>query len=464
MSTKAIKKAAHRGRQAAPADQLRDIIGSVRDAVQTKSGRSFLTVIQFLVSLLTLLYFKGVVRMAYNSMFYRLEIPADHRGMYCFLVTIVCIFFGAVMLFTRRQIVTRVVIMLSMIFYLPIILFNYRYMVLLVPLTILITVTYLASGTREGPKTIFGAVFIMIYILGAFVFLTVQSILQPATEEKVIKRGVTDNGKYRYSIVQVLDQGDGNTYVSIEPNDMDIEYKHCKWYAKGYSKEVYHERPLDVFDAQWQIQSRSEITRELIAHNPNISFTLDAEQMKLLGLNVGYAEDVNISKLTRKQRHKLGYGWDDDMIDSKLAKLLRVTLVDDEFSVSLDFDKMVEIGLNPTYDLRLSRMSDDNLAVLGVPDENEVLTVGEKPVFREYVAMLERTFDPSNRELTAFLEPNVLPPVDPEGYDLDTIRREREAALKEKYGDEDEDDKKSGSKADKKADKKNAAADSSTAD
>ena len=464
MSTKARKKAAPRGRQAAPADQLRDIIGSVRDAVQTKSGRSFLTVIQFLVSLLTLLYFKGVVRMAYNSMFYRLEIPADHRGMYCFLVTIVCIFFGAVMLFTRRQIVTRVVIMLSMIFYLPIILFNYRYMVLLVPLTILITVTYLASGTREGPKTIFGAVFIMIYILGAFVFLTVQSILQPATEEKVIKRGVTDNGKYRYSIVQVLDQGDGNTYVSIEPNDMDIEYKHCKWYAKGYSKEVYHERPLDVFDAQWQIQSRSEITRELIAHNPNISFTLDAEQMKLLGLNVGYAEDVNISKLTRKQRHKLGYGWDDDVIDSKLAKLLRVTLVDDEFSVSLDFDKMVEIGLNPTYDLRLSRMSDDNLAVLGVPDENEVLTVGEKPVFREYVAMLERTFDPSNRELTAFLEPNVLPPVDPEGYDLDTIRREREAALKEKYGDEDEDDKKSGSKADKKADKKNAAADSSTAD
>ena len=102
--------------------------------------------------------------------------------------------------------------------------------------------------------------------------------------------------------------------------------------------------------------------------------------------------------------------------------------------------------------------------MLGVPDENEVLTVGEKPVFREYVAMLERTFDPSNRELTAFLEPNVLPPVDPEGYDLDAIRREREAALKEKYGDEDEDDKKSGSKADKKADKKNAAADSSTAD
>ena len=95
---------------------------------------------------------------------------------------------------------------------------------LLVPLGIMVVITYLASGTSEGPKTIFGAVFIMIYILGAFVFLTVQSILQPATEEKVIERGLTKNEKYRYSIVQVLDQGDGNTYVTVEPNTADIEF------------------------------------------------------------------------------------------------------------------------------------------------------------------------------------------------------------------------------------------------
>ena len=434
MSTKARKRAASRGRQASPADQFRGILGSVRDAVQTKSGRSFIGVIKFLVSLLTLFYFKGVIRMAYYSMFYRLEIPEDHRGAYCFLVTVVCIFFGAVMLFTRRQIVTRFVIMVSMIFYLPIILFNYRHLVLLVPLMIMVVITYLASGTSEGPKTIFGAVFIMIYILGAFVFITVQSILQPATEEKVIKRGVTEKGNYRYSIVQVLDQGDGNTYVSVEPNTADIEYKHCKWYAKGYAKQAYYERPLDTFDAQWQVQTRSEITRELIAHNPNTTFTLDAEQMKLLGLNVGYAEDIAVSSLERRQRHKLGFGLESDPIDSRFSKFFRVSLVDDEYTVSLDFDKMVEIGLKPTYDLRLSRMSDENLAALGVPEENEVLTVGEKPVFREYVAVLERTFDPSNREMMAFLESNELPPVDEAGFDLDAIRRERKEALAEKEG------------------------------
>ncbi|MBP0971455.1 MAG: hypothetical protein J5753_05380 [Oscillospiraceae bacterium] len=428
-NTKARKRpAARRGKKAAaPADQFRALAASAKEAVQTKNGRFFLGVIQFLVSLLSLLYFKGVVRLAYNSMFYRLDIPEDHRGFYCFLVTLACIFFGAVMLFTRRQIVTRLVIMFSMPFYLPIILFNYRHLVLLVPLLLMVVITYLASGTSEGPKTIFGAVFIMIYILGAFVFLTVQSILQPATEEKVIERGVTENGRYRYSVVQVLDQGDGNTYVSVEPNTADVTYKYCTWFAKGYAQEVYHERPLDKFDAKWSVQTRAEITKELIANNPNTTLTLDAEQMKLLGLNVGYAEDIKVCSLSRSQRHKLGYGSEKDPIDERFAKFFRVSLVDEDFTTSLDFDKMVEIGLTPTCELRLSRMSDDNLAALGVPEQNEVLTVGGKPVFREYVAVLERKFDPDRRELTAFLDANELPPVDPEGFDLDAIRREREA-------------------------------------
>ena len=436
MSTNARKKAAVRGSQMSLADQIREFIWNAKDAVQTKNGRFFMGVIQFLVSLLSLLYLKGVIRMAYYSMFYRLEIPADHRGMFCFMVSIVCIFFGAVMLFSRRQIVTRIVIMISMLFYLPIILFNYKHLVLLVPLMIMVSITYLASGTKEGPKTIFGAVFLMIYILGAFVFLTVQGILQPATEEKVIERGETPNGNYRYSVVQVLDQGDGNTYVSVEPNTADIVYKHCKWFAKGYAKEVYHERPLDTFDAEWKVQTRSEITRELIAHNPNVTFTLDAEQMKLLGLNVGYAEDIRISSLERKQRHKLGFGLETDPIDKRFAKFFRVSLVDKDYEVSLDFDKMVEIGLHPTFDLRLSRMSDENLAALGVPEENEVLTVGEKPVFRQYVAMLQRTFDPAYRDIMAFLESNELPPVDPEGFDLDAIRKEREATRRTEEEDE----------------------------
>ena len=227
MSTNARKSNALNGRQVAAdaGDQIRNAWETAKEAIRTKNGHYFVFAVQFLLSFLSVLYLKGVIQLAYNSMFYRLSIPEENRGKYCFLVTLACIFFGAVMLFTRRQIVTRISIMISMPFYLPIILFNYKHLVLLVPLGIMVVITYLASGTKEGPKTILGAVFLMMYVLGVFVFLTVQSILQPAIEETVIERGVTPGGSYRYSVVQVLDQGDGNTYVAIEPNDADVEYK-----------------------------------------------------------------------------------------------------------------------------------------------------------------------------------------------------------------------------------------------
>ncbi|HAG13111.1 MAG TPA: hypothetical protein DCG49_04525 [Ruminococcus sp.] len=419
MSTTTRKKgAASRGSAVSTLDQFRDMIASARDVLDTKNGHYLVFAAKFLLSLLTLLYFKGVLRLAYYSMFYRLDIPEDKSGIYCFLVSMVCIFFGAVMLFTRKQIVTRIVIMISMPFYLPIILFNYRHLVLLIPLGLMIAITYLGSGTKEGPKTIFGAVFIMIYILGAFVFLTVQSILQPAAEEAVVARDVTPGGQYRFSVVQMIDQADGNTYVSVEPNTADITYKHSTWYAKGYSREVYQERPLGKIEYKWETQTRADITKELITNNPNITFTLNAKQMKLLGLDVGYAEEKTIGELSRSQRHKLGYGSTDDPIDSRFAKFFRVSLMEPDFAVTLNFDKMVEIGLDPTYDLRLSHMTDENLAALGVPRENEVLKVNGKVVFRQYVAELERTFWESSRDMTAFLESNDVPEVNPEGVEI----------------------------------------------
>ncbi len=421
MSTNARKSVAMSGRQAAAGagDQIRNAWTAAKEAIRTKNGQYFVLAVQFLLSFLSLLYLKGVIKLAYYSMFYKLDIPDENRGKYCFLVSLACIFFGAVMLFTRRQIVTRIAIMCSMPFYLPIIMFNYKHLVLLVPLGIMVVITYLASGTSEGPKTIFGAVFLMIYVIGVFMFLTVQNILQPATQETVIERGVTPGGSYRYSIVQVLDQGDGNTYVAVEPNDADVEYSHSKWYAKGFRQEIYRERPLAKgFKAEWSTQTRAEITKELITKNPSTVFVLNADQMKQLSLNVGYAKDYEIGKLSRTQRHKLGYGSNKDAIDSKLAWLFRVTLMDPDYTVTLDFDKMVELGLNPTYELRLSRMTDDQLAALGVPEENEVLKVGKKVVFRQYVAVLERRFSPENRDLSAFLDTNEEPEVHPEGVEI----------------------------------------------
>ena len=421
-------KAAKRGSRSNLSFSFKDAIAQARGVLNTENGKRILFWVQFAMSLLTLFYFKGVLKLAYYSMFYRLEIPEDSRGMYCFLVTLVCILFGTLMLFTRRQIVTRVVIMISMPFYLPIILFNYQHLVLMIPLMLMVVITYLASGAGESPKTILGAVFLALYILGAFVFITAKGILSPDIEETVIDRGVTPGGTYRYSVVQMLDHADGCTYVAIEPNTNDIEYGHSVWYAKGLSKTVYLERPLDKFTVKWTTQTRADITKELITANPNTTFTLNSDQMRLLGLDKGYSQEFEIGKLSRSQRHKLGYGDKTDPIDVRFRWFFGVELVATDYKVTLSFDQMVLAGLNPTYEQRLSRMTDDNLALLGVPETNEVMYVNGKVAFRQYIAVLERSFWESNRSLSAVLEPNTLPAVDPEGYDIAALRKAREEA------------------------------------
>lgn len=402
--------------------ELKDGFAALREALQTKTARRVIFVVKFLLSLLTIFYFYGIVRAAYRSLFYRLDILETQVPAVRAIAIAQCLLYGILMLVTRRQFVTRMVILLSMPFYFPIFLFNYQHLCFIIPLGVMIVITYLASGLKEGTKTILGAVFLAIYAVGAFIFMAVQSILSPATTETVTERAISPNGKYRYSVVQVEDQADGRTYVSIEPNSYDIKQNHSIWYAKGYTKQVYQERPLCVFQIEWKTESRANITRELLANNPSITFTFDKEQMQNTGLSKDYTHNFTLDELSQSQRVSLGYLLEEDLenglYNGKSPEAQGLTQQSNDFEVSLTFDQIKNMAIDMNYDVRLSTMTDEQLASLGVPEDNEVLLVNGKTVFREYVAVLEHTFDESARDMGAFMESNQVPEVHPEGVPI----------------------------------------------
>ena len=387
-----------------------ELFRAVREALNSKMAKAVIFLAQFVGSLLTVFYLRGVLRLAYYSLFYRLDIPAEQRKAYCVSVSLACIGWGLLMLFTRRQIVTRIVIMLSMPLYFPIFLFNYRHLVLIVPLAVMVAITYLASGTSEGPKTILGAVFLTLYVLGAFMFLSAQSVLQPQITEYTVERGTSQTGNYRYSTVIVDDRAEGHTYIELEPNTLDIKYDKSVWCAKGYGKTVYLTRPRRTFDVSWSVKPRAEITRELLLINPAVTFDLNAEQIKTLGFDKTYKKEYKITSLSKKQRLKIKKVLKKDL-DGTTAEELGAELLTDEDKVTLTFDQMIDLGLKPVLEQKLANLSDENLAALGVPDQNDVLTINGKVVFRQYVAVLERTFSKDNRSLAAFLESNELAPI-----------------------------------------------------
>ncbi|MBQ5335481.1 MAG: hypothetical protein J6Z45_06000 [Oscillospiraceae bacterium] len=385
---------------------------TIRDAVNSRMSKAVVFLIQFVGSFLTIIYLRGVFRMAYYSLFYRLDIPEELRKSYCVSVSLSLFGWGLLMLFTRRQIVTRIVIMISMLLYFPIFIFNYKNLVLIVPLAVMAAVTYLASGTKEGPKTILGAVFLTIYVLGAFVFLSAQSVLQPQVTEYVVERGFSQTGNYRYSTVVVDDRAEGHTYIELEPNTLDIKYDKSTWYAKGYGKTVYMSRPRRKFEVTWSVKPRAEITRELLLINPAVTFDLNAEQMKTIGLDKTYSKEYKLSALTKKQRMQIKKVLKKDLeSEDKTAEQLGVEVLKDDTKVKLTFDQMVSLGLKPVIEQRLANLSDENLAALGVPEQNDVLTINGKVVFRQYVAVLERFYSESNRDIMAFIESNDVAPL-----------------------------------------------------
>lgn len=428
MSTTTINQPAASGSE--PKQQRQPVtIALIREKLTTAPGKHILFLAQFLLSFVTLFYLRGIIQFAYNSIFYRLELTPGMEKGYCFAISRTCFEFALLMLFTRRQIVTRVVIMLAMPFYFPIFLFNYQRLELVIPLALLIVITYIMSGTGEGAKTILGAVFLMFYIIGAIVFFLVQSILTPAVSETVIARDVSPLGNYRYQIVQQVDRADGNTYVAMEPNDADIHFDRSAWYTKGTMHEVYHDRPLDTFVYKWDTQTREEITAQLLRINPDTTFTLNADQMRILGLDVGFTEDYKAGALSYFQLKKFGYMNEKDTLTKVMIKLKRtkgLVAIDKDSTLRLTFDQMVDLGLKPTYEMRLADLTDADLAKLGVPEENEILRANGKIVFRQYVAILEDTFSDDNIAMTAVFESNELPEVDEKGLDLDEVRRQRE--------------------------------------
>ena len=383
---------------------------TVREMMQTKAAKAILFLLQFIGSLFTLIYFQGVLRFAYYSLFYRLEIPAEDVKSYAVSVIFSSLGWAALMLFTRRQIVTRLVIMFSTPLYFPIFLFHYKHLCLVIPLAVFIVVTYLACGSGEGVKTILGAVFLMFYVIGTFVFLAVQSILKPAVTEYTVERGVSALQNYRYSIVQVDDRANGHTYVAIEPNTYDIGYNHSTWYAKGYGKTIYLARPRQNFNVRWETQARADITRDLLLINPRTEFTLNADQMKILGLDQGFSVQYKVGELTPKARRKLGIALKTDLF-GQAPEALGLTLRQADEVLTLTFQQMVDAGLSPEMNQRLANLSDENLAALGIPEQCDVLYVNGKVVFRQYIAVLERTYAKGSRDLSAFLDSNELPAI-----------------------------------------------------
>lgn len=391
------------------------------------------------VAIISLLYAFGVCRLCYFSIFYDIHIHA--RVQQCLTVTAVSIVVFMIMLYTRKQIMTRIASFIILPAMLPVVLLYFGEWGMIIPIILTGVAILLLSGAGEGAKTAFGTITLLLYIFGALGYFLFTSFFVTTTKQDVVESGVSPSGRYRYRVVNTEDSSNGSTAVYVEPNYADKKYPFATFTLKNMERVVHLDRPIcEEINVEWKTQSRAEITQELNELSDNIVVHLSEDDLEYLGysydeklrledvvvsmrLKIGRtASDVDpifLNDLTEDQLALFGIGRDGDSryyvlspsnalydalkikngkrvyfsdFNSKAFKVFNSENTDDYgnqlFNVSKD---------NSVY---LKTLTDEQLDRIGVPESGDVMLFNGEVCFRYYVAELEQYFDVDSRHIS----------------------------------------------------------------
>ncbi|MBR5089602.1 MAG: hypothetical protein IK093_09240 [Ruminiclostridium sp.] len=178
---------------------------------------------------------------------YYLE-PVNNVPLFLLYILVNFVFAG-IMFYTRRQLLTQLVACVTPIlaFVLLIIAFGQWY--LIAPPVVICAFTFLAAGTNETFKTILGTVYLLMFVVGTLVYLTmlhfnltVRTFLA-ISECDITKR--SENYSYspdeKYRLVMYVDDA-GNerslTTYYVEKTEDDIKLPYLNCYKHLYSQKV----------------------------------------------------------------------------------------------------------------------------------------------------------------------------------------------------------------------------------
>lgn len=192
---------------------------------------------------LLVIYF-GVMSFSYD--FY---IP--DKGMFITLYIGISLFFTALMLFTRHQVLTRLFSFIMLIAFLPTFLFNFGNWALIIPMAVSILVLFFFSGAGEGVKTILGTIILLVYILSTVAFFMYSSVVDSSGSTTFIEEQVSPSGLYRYRSYMLTSTLKGGAKIYVEPNTLDKDLKFIKFIAKNYDKVAYYNTSGTNCVAEW---------------------------------------------------------------------------------------------------------------------------------------------------------------------------------------------------------------------
>ncbi len=391
------------------------------------------------VSVIAALYTVGVCCLSYFSVFYSIHVR--DKVSLCIVVSAISVIALILMLYTRKQLLTRISSFLILTAMLPVVLLYFGEKELLIPIILTGVFILLLSGAGEGTKTLVGTIILLMYIFGALGYFLFTSFFITSAKTEVIESGLSPSGRYRYSVVNTEDTSNGSTSVYIEPNYADVTYPFVTFKLKNMELIVYHERPVcEEINLEWTNQTREEITGELTSITKDIDVTLTESELKEFGytvdnqleianVNIYYlleagltAKDVNpirLDDLNEQQLAVFDIGRDNsgkyyvlEPLEELLSRAKKsagetvyLSELDSKGIETFNQSHLDEFGytlfdIEKDYTVPLNELNNEQIASLGVSESGDVLSFNGKVCFRFYVAELEDYFNIDSRKFS----------------------------------------------------------------
>lgn len=173
------------------------------------------------VSILNGAYTIGLIWFAYAAVFYKIEFESTVK--FAVAYSLLSVIVGLLMFYTRRSVLTAVFNVLNMLAFLPSLLLNWGNWALLIPAAIVTLFGFFSCKMNETVKTVFGTVFLLLYIIGCIVFFLIMNVFVVKTVDTVLESGISPSGNFRYYVLNVENKSTGKTAVYVEPNNIDID-------------------------------------------------------------------------------------------------------------------------------------------------------------------------------------------------------------------------------------------------
>lgn len=215
-----------------------------------KSGVKSNVWLKRIASVFSLIYAIYICILSFRSVFY--DVIIKKPLVFCLYLSVVSAAALVVMLYSRKQLATKLASFVMIPALLPIIIMCLGSWEMIIPLAICAVTIFFASGANEGTKTLLGTLYLLVYILAALAYFIFTSYLASPAVKKTVDEGVSPSEKYRYEVITTTDSSGGCTTVMLEPNYMDINRSSVTYKVRGYNRKLCVKRPLTEVKIEWK--------------------------------------------------------------------------------------------------------------------------------------------------------------------------------------------------------------------